>query len=85
MNIQMLYFAGTQDMIGRGAERLSLPDSTATVSDVLDVLSARAPEYARAFGNRSRLRFALDQEFVKTDALVHDGAELGVFPPVTGG
>ena len=38
-----------------------------------------------SFGCLSRLRFALDQNMVTADALLGDGEELAIFPPVTGG
>jgi molybdopterin synthase sulfur carrier subunit len=31
------------------------------------------------------LRTALDQRLAREDALLHDGAEVAFFPPVTGG
>jgi molybdopterin synthase sulfur carrier subunit len=48
-------------------------------------LRGQSQEHAVALDDLSRLRFALDQNMVTADALLGDGEELAIFPPVTGG
>ena len=85
MRLELLYFGSTQDAIGTAQELREFADSVATVADVLSALEVEGENYRSAFSDPSRLRFALDQAFVGIDAPVADGAELGIFPPVTGG
>nr|WP_255536404.1 MoaD/ThiS family protein [Pacificimonas pallii] len=81
----MLYFANVRETIGRGAETRTFGDDVKTVADVLKALGDGNDTYAAAFARPEGLRFALDQMFVGVDARLRDGAELGIFPPVTGG
>ncbi len=85
MKLELLYFARVREAIGRDGEIVELPDSLKTVADVLGALKTRSAGHAEILADLDQLRFALDHEFVTLDAPVHDGAELGVFPPVTGG
>jgi sulfur-carrier protein len=83
MNVQVRYFASVREALGSG-ETLRI-DAPATVGDVRDALIGRSPEHARALGRDRLLRSALDQTLCAESVLVTDGAEVGFFPPVTGG
>ncbi|MET0269475.1 MAG: MoaD/ThiS family protein [Sphingomonas sp.] len=85
MAIDMLYFAWVRDAIGRDAERVSPPEDVRSVADLLDWLAIGGDGYARAFGDRGRLRAAIDQAFVPLDAPLAGAREVAIFPPVTGG
>jgi sulfur-carrier protein len=79
--VRLLYFARVREAVGLdGEEREVAPGMT--VSNLVDQLAA---EHAEAFADRSKLRFALDQQMVKGDALLDGAQELAIFPPVTGG
>ena len=84
MRLHLHYFAWVRERIGKDSEVREL-SGVATVADVLAALEETGEGYREAFADPSRLRFALDQLFVGIDAQVADGAELGIFPPVTGG
>lgn len=83
MKISLLYFAWVRERIGLDAETRDL--AAATVGEALAALSALGDGYAAAFAEPHRLRFALDQDFVDADTVLREGAELAIFPPVTGG
>ena len=83
--MQLVYFANVREAIGRDGEERALPGGVKTIGDTLDWLAEQEESYARAFADRSKLRFALDQNMVKADAPIGDAAELAIFPPVTGG
>ncbi len=85
MRLHLVYFAWVRERIGKDGESLDFPGSAITVAGVIRALAARGPGYASAFEDLSCLRFACDQEFIDIDASIHDGAELAIFPPVTGG
>ena len=83
--IELLYFAWVRERIGRGGERLELPDGVSSVAELLDWLATRSDGYASALGERGRLRVAVNQSFAQVDAPVRAGDEVAIFPPVTGG
>jgi sulfur-carrier protein len=83
--MRIVYFAAVREALARDEEELSLNDSISTISELLDHMAETDPAYARAFANRSKLRFALDQQMAKADASLKDAKELAIFPPVTGG
>jgi sulfur-carrier protein len=82
--MRIVYFAKVREAIGFDSEERALPASL-TVSELLDQLTNEASHYARAFAERSKLRFALDQQMVGSTAPLSDAQELAIFPPVTGG
>ncbi len=84
-SIDIVYFAWVRERLGKDGETVQLPENQATVEDVVELLQQSGGDYAAALGDTAKLRFALDQEFVKLDADIGDGRELAIFPPVTGG
>ena len=85
MRLEMLYFAWVREGVGTGSERVDPPAAVATVADLLDWLAAGSPAHAQAFGDRAKLRAAIDQGFVPLDAPIAGAREIAIFPPVTGG
>ncbi|MBK8095381.1 MAG: MoaD/ThiS family protein [Verrucomicrobiaceae bacterium] len=51
-------------------------------ADLLESLYQRWPRLREWDGS---LLLALDQTYVKRDAVLHDGAEVAIMPPVQGG
>lgn len=85
MHITLRLFAGLRETIGVSSENLTLPEHAGTVRDVLQTLRARGGAWADALSEASVFRVAVDQTMGSIDSPVHDGAELALFPPVTGG
>lgn len=85
MHIKLRLFASLRETLGVSSDNLTLPDSTRTAGDVLHTLRARGGAWAEALSDPSAFRIAVDQAIGSLDSLVHDGAELAFFPPVTGG
>ncbi len=83
--MQLVYFAAVREALGRDAEPFLLPGTVTVISELLDYLVASGSDYARAFADRDKLRFAIDQQMVKIDASLAGAQELAIFPPVTGG
>lgn len=81
MQIRVLFFAQFKDHAGTAKAGLQLPDG-ATVRQVKAELSRQYPAIAALLGNAV---VAVNQQFAFDDDPVPDGAELAVFPPVTGG
>lgn len=83
--MRLVYFARVREAIGFDSEDRALPSELHTVSECIAWLSNQGENYATAFSDPSRLRFALDQHMVSEQALLNDAGELAIFPPVTGG
>ena len=83
--MKLVYFASVREAIGLSSEDRDSPCDARTVGDFVIWLRGQSQEHAVALDDLSRLRFALDQNMVTADALLGDGEELAIFPPVTGG
>ncbi|MFM9898166.1 MoaD/ThiS family protein [Sphingorhabdus sp.] len=83
--MKLVYFASVREAIGLSSEDRDIPCDARTVGDFVIWLRGQSQEHAVALDDLSRLRFALDQNMVTADALLGDGLELAIFPPVTGG
>jgi sulfur-carrier protein len=83
--LKLVYFARVREAIGFESEVRDLSADIQTVGDCLVWLAAQSENYATAFADPSRLRFALDQQMVWQETLLEDASELAIFPPVTGG
>jgi molybdopterin synthase sulfur carrier subunit len=83
MRVHLRYFASIREAIGTGSESV---DTTATTLAALrDELIARGGAYADALARGRAVRVALNQTMSDESAATVDGAEVGFFPPVTGG
>lgn len=83
--MRLLYFAWVREMVGVAEEEVAPPEDIRTVAELLDWLAARGVRHADAFGNRARLRAAVDQVFVPFETPLGTAREVAIFPPVTGG
>jgi sulfur-carrier protein len=82
--VKIVYFARVREAIGLESEEREVASGT-SVAALVDQLAAENLRYADAFADRGKLRFAVDQQMVRGDALLDGAAELAIFPPVTGG
>jgi sulfur-carrier protein len=83
--VKLVYFARVREAIGIDGEDRVLPAKVQTVADCLVWLAEQGANYATAFSDLPRLRFALDQQMVWEETLLEGASELAIFPPVTGG
>ena len=83
--MKILYFAWLREKAGVSEEEVNPPGSVSTVEELMDWLKGRGGGYAEAFGDRSTVRCAVNQEYVNFDHSVAAGDEIAFFPPVTGG
>jgi len=81
MTIRVLFFSVLKDLTGTDEVPVDCPESS-TMADLLEIAFQRWPKLRD--WDRSLL-LALDQTYVKRDAVLHDGAEVAVMPPVQGG
>ena len=83
MKLSVRYFASLRELIGVGSE--SIETRAATLGGLRDELIARGGAYSEALGRERVVRAALNQTMSDESAALVDGAEVGFFPPVTGG
>ncbi|MGE5206003.1 MAG: molybdenum cofactor biosynthesis protein MoaE [Chlamydiota bacterium] len=81
MRVQVLFFGQLKEAAGRERDTLELPEG-ARVSDLLrryaEVSPALQPYY-------DVMAVALNQEYSEVGAALHDGDEVALIPPVSGG
>jgi molybdopterin synthase sulfur carrier subunit len=83
--LHLLYFAWVKEKTGVAAEEVVLPESIATVAELIAWLKTRGPEFANAFARAEVIHAAIDQTHVRHDAKIGGAHEIAFFPPVTGG
>ena len=83
ITVQVRYFASLREALGP-AESLRAEPGT-TVGALRDALIARGGPHAEVLARGRAVRCSLNQQMCDDGATLVDGAELGFFPPVTGG
>lgn len=81
MQVRMLYHGMLRDVAGRNHEVVTLAEG-ARLSDLYSHLEQRFPKLA---GFRNSVALALNQEYSKATAELHDNDEVALIPPVSGG
>jgi molybdopterin synthase catalytic subunit len=81
MRLTMLYFAAARERAGIPSEALELPDG-ATAAQALALACERHPGLQAI---ATKLRVAVDEDFVAPDRKLRDGAQVALIPPVSGG
>ena len=79
--VRVLFFGAARDAVGHSEATFSLSGPVNGAGAFEQVL-ARFPSLRR-FGRS--LLFAINEEYAPADREVHEGDELAVFPPVSGG
>ena len=74
-------FARLRDLAGTGELVREVPD-TATVQTVWTALTSEVPSLAQYGGSMS---VAVNAEYARMAAALHDGDEVAFLPPVSGG
>jgi len=79
--VKVLFFGAARDAVGHSEVDFVLKGAS-TAGTAFEELLERYPDLRR-FGRS--LLFAVNQEYAVADREVHDGDELALFPPVSGG
>ncbi|QCB45800.1 MoaD/ThiS family protein [Hydrogenophaga sp. PAMC20947] len=83
MKLSLRYFASLRESMGISSE--TVDTQVATLGALRDELIARGGASADALGRGRVVRAALNQTMCDESTELVDGAEIGFFPPVTGG
>ena len=91
MRVQVLYFGVLRERFGVADEAAELPDR-ATVGELLGLLRGRtsnSPMSEEAGGADEQLwrslAVAVNREYASASMVLHDGDEVALLPPVSGG
>ncbi len=79
--IKLLFFATLRDRAGTRTAEIEVPEGT-TVAALKERL---AQVYPGAAPSIPSALIAINREFAQPDAVIPDGAEVALFPPVSGG
>ncbi len=81
MKIGVLLFGVLKDVVGRSGETVDLPEG-ARVREVLLYYARQAPPFEAMV---PLLAISVNQEYSGVDRALHEGDEVGLLPPVSGG
>jgi MoaE-MoaD fusion protein len=81
MRLQLKLFASFREVVGARELQFEIGDRS-TVQDLLNVLTAQYPGLSTTL---EQGMVALNHEYVPHDAVLSDGDEVGLIPPVSGG
>jgi MoaE-MoaD fusion protein len=81
MQVRVLLFGTLKDIAGHSEDRLQLANG-AKVSDILEHYRKLSPRFERYL---AAIATSVNQSFAPRDAMLQDGDEVGLLPPVSGG
>ncbi|MHB8301722.1 MAG: molybdopterin converting factor subunit 1 [Acidobacteriaceae bacterium] len=81
MHVRVLLFGALKDLLAREGETIELPDQ-ATVQDFLHSYLQNSPQIENFI---SSLAVAVNREYATVQHVLHDGDEVALLPPVSGG
>ena len=79
--VKVLFFATLRDRAGTKSMELDIPDGL-TVQGLKDKVSMEFPNLQASM---SSVLITINREYAFDDAVIPQGAELAMFPPVSGG
>lgn len=81
MRVNVLFFGALSDLAGTRSETVELREN-ARVEDLFALYEGRIPPLRQW---RGAMAMAVNQEYAGPDAVLHDGDEIALLPPVSGG
>lgn len=85
ITVRLVYLARLREAFGRGGETLTLPKDSSSVTTIIALLRERGGAFAAELASGRAVRIAINHAMSAPDAVVRDGDEVALFPPVTGG
>jgi molybdopterin synthase sulfur carrier subunit len=84
VTVTLLYLARLRDAFGRSKENVTLAAGS-SVDALLDALRARGEPWSRELAAARAFRVAVNHDVVGHDAMLGNGDEVALLPPVSGG
>ncbi len=81
MRVKARLFAGLKELAGKSEIVVGLEDG-ATIRDLEKRLARESPRLGLLLPS---LAYAVDEEYCTRDRVLHDGDEVAVIPPISGG
>jgi molybdopterin converting factor subunit 1 len=81
MRVRVLYFGVLKEVLGLEREEVDVAEDC-SVAELLRLIADRSRSLP---GVWTSLAVAVNQEYVSASALLHDGDEVALLPPVSGG
>ncbi len=81
MQVRVLLFGALKDLLARESETIELPDR-ATVEELLHRYVRNAPQIQKFADS---LAIAVNREYASSAQILHEGDEVALLPPVSGG
>jgi MoaE-MoaD fusion protein len=81
MRIRVLLFGQLKDIVGKSEEAIELPQQ-ATVSTLMSRYGQQYPNFRGLAGS---IACSVNEEYAAASTPLHDGDEVGLLPPVSGG
>jgi molybdopterin synthase sulfur carrier subunit len=86
ISVRMVYLARLREALGLPGETLTIAaDEPPSVASIEAILRARGGVFFAELAPGRAVRFAVNHRLAHHATAVHDGDEVAVFPPVTGG
>jgi len=84
MHVKLLCFGVLRDLLLLATEEIEVPDGS-TVADLLRILEQRTSNSSMDAKVWQSLAVAVNREYSSAGAVLRDGDELALLPPVSGG
>jgi molybdopterin synthase sulfur carrier subunit len=85
VTFEVVYLARLREAFGAAKETVTLPAETSDVDGLITALRGRGGVWAAELAPQRPVRVAINHALAVSAAAIHDGDEVALFPPVTGG
>jgi molybdopterin synthase sulfur carrier subunit len=85
VKLRLLYFARLREALGTDHEDVTVPEGVDDVAALTAWLRARGGAWTSELAAGRAYRVAVNQDMAHPGTRLAEGAEIAIFPPVTGG
>ena len=86
MNLKLLFFASLREKFEFSQKEITLLKQVRTAEEfLLDMSKQVGGDWVDLFENKNMYKLAINQKLSSWKDPIHEGDELAIFPPITGG